>query len=167
MFVMVAIAVCSTLQIFLLTKRVCSFHPLRPSVPRREELKKNVQPLGVFTQPPLLLLRQLRVILLRRRSVLPVVPLPHRTCDETEGQPHENFLIHVHALRCVRVKGANGSVSQTFFIGFPLLPTRVSPVSRPRDEKKTTRRIASTRIARPVDVDPNDASSILYFSIVF
>jgi hypothetical protein len=109
---MIAIAVCSTLQIILLTKRVRrSFLSLSAT----KKCSKRIQPLRVFfAQPPLLLLRQLRVILLRRRSVLPVVPLPHRTRDETEGQPHENFLIHVHALRCERYRtdqSVNNSLS--------------------------------------------------------
>ena len=43
--------------------------------------------------------------------MLPVVPFPHRTRDETEGQPHENFLIHVHALRCERWYKTDQSVN--------------------------------------------------------
>jgi hypothetical protein len=144
---MIAIAVCSTLQIILLTKRVCSFLSLSAT----KKSSKRIQPLRVFfAQPPLLLLRQLRVILLRRSSVLPVVPLPHRTRDETEGQPHENFLIHVHALRCERCK-TDQSVNNSF-IGFPRLSVPRFLSSRGHGTKRNTRLIVSTRFARPMDV---------------
>lgn len=166
MFVMIAIAVCSTLQIFLLTKRVCTFLPSRPSAPRRGERSKNVQPLGVFAQPPLLLLRQLRVILLRRSSVLPVVPLPHRTRDETEGQPHENFLIHVHALRCEWSK-TDQSVNHSLSVSHAFM-FRVLPASQSWDEAKhTSHHIDPLRASRGRQTRASAASISKVFSIVF